>query len=246
MKLLIDADSIIWRAGCVKEANEDSKHGLVCALSNTKLLMNKIINRFPDDEYSVYIGGVDKSNFRYTIYPEYKANRINAPKPVQFDPIRNYLMKYYGAQEVNGEETDDRVSVLQCQMNQSWDPESIPNTMIVSIDKDLNNTPGMHYNYVKDEQYFVDEIQALRNFYLQILTGDRADNVPRVKKGWKQKEAEESIITATTEKELLDIVYKEVYNVLNDNRQAIEFIHRNGRLLWMRREENQLWEIPIF
>ena len=50
-------------------------------------------------------------------------------------------------------------------------------SIIVSIDKDFDQVPGWHYNFVKGEKYYVDDDQGFYNFCAQLLTGDRADNI---------------------------------------------------------------------
>ncbi len=57
----------------------------------------------------------------------------------------------------------------------------LDNTVICSIDKDLQQIPGNHYNFVKKEHSFVTPEEAIQNFYKQILTGDAADNIKGAK-----------------------------------------------------------------
>lgn len=49
--------------------------------------------------------------------------------------------------------------------------------VIVTIDKDLDQVAGWHYNFVKGDFYYVTEPEGVRSFYSQILTGDRVDNI---------------------------------------------------------------------
>ena len=50
--------------------------------------------------------------------------------------------------------------------------------IIASIDKDLNQIPGKHFNWYKDTNkvYDVSDYDGTRLFYKQILTGDTVDN----------------------------------------------------------------------
>jgi 5'-3' exonuclease len=50
----------------------------------------------------------------------------------------------------------------------------------VSIDKDLLQVPGMHYNWVRDEKILVTPEVGLRKLYQQVLTGDGTDNIPGI------------------------------------------------------------------
>src|SRR5690606_25139685 len=58
-------------------------------------------------------------------------------------------------------------------------PEN-PTTVCVSIDKDLRNTPGYHFNLDKSEEpELVTLEEANRGFYQQLLKGDKTvDNIP--------------------------------------------------------------------
>ena len=49
--------------------------------------------------------------------------------------------------------------------------------VIVSLDKDLKQVPGLHYNFVKKEFDTVTPQQGLINFYTQFLVGDTSDNI---------------------------------------------------------------------
>ena len=69
---------------------------------------------------------------------------------------------------VEGEEADDQLSI-RC---------ALKGDTIATIDKDLNNTAGWHYNWQKDDLYCVGKIEADRNFYRQLLVGDSTDNIP--------------------------------------------------------------------
>ena len=50
--------------------------------------------------------------------------------------------------------------------------------VIVGIDKDLLQVPATHYNYVKGELFEIDEYFGWRNFFTQVLVGDATDNIP--------------------------------------------------------------------
>ena len=62
-------------------------------------------------------------------------------------------------------EADDQVTIEYLE-----DPA---NRCIVSIDKDLDQIPGNHYNYRKDLFYEVSEAEAAYNFWVPVLTGDQ-------------------------------------------------------------------------
>ena len=101
----------------------------------------------------------------------YKANRPDN-KPYWYQQIRNYLTEHWDAQVVEGREADDECSI-ECKK----DPE---HTVIATIDKDLDQVPGWHYNYGREEKcwYKVEPDEAEVFFYKQVLMGDSTDNIP--------------------------------------------------------------------
>lgn len=270
---LIDCDPMKYAAGFGCESRDENGLIVVKPIEHGKWFINsmvkKCIQRCESREYQCFVTPMhDKSNFRFDIFPDYKANRKDTRKPYHINALHEHLVTRWRAKESAGEEADDTVSIAHCALNPfGFDfkgadiiPLEYSSSIICSIDKDFNNVPGWHYNPRKDEFYFVSEIDALRNFYLQILTGDATDNIPRIKKGWRQKSAEEKIQKACTEKEMYDIVYEVVYTIIyggdeSDKTRSLtnqqvdseikEFVLRNGRLVWLRRKENEMWELPV-
>ena len=248
--VLIDGDILVYRTGFAtqkmnKETNELEVEPVHHAYYNINSMMEGIFEKTGADAYTCYLTAPGRGNFRFDIFPEYKANRKDTPKPVHFDAIREFLITKYEAEVIEGQEADDSISIAHCKMNPlGFDPE-IRNSIIASIDKDFNNVPGWHYNFVKDEIYYVTETEALRNFYLQILTGDTADGIPRISKGWREKKTKALLMGTEEEKEMYQIVLKEIkLNVNGGEHQADDLLIQRARLVWLRREPNQMWSPP--
>ena len=215
MKALIDADIVAYRVACTLE--DDDAEDFVYARAED--LIDNILVNTEATEYRLFLSG--KNNFRYTIYPEYKAHRPKE-KPFWLEKCRQYLIATFNAEVVDGQEADDALGIAQTE-----------DTIICSIDKDLLMIPGRHYNFVKDEFQEVTNDSGMRHFYMQCLTGDRSDNI----KGIEQigpKKAEKILTGCITEQELFNAV-REAYS--NDT----EFL-MNGRVLWIRRKENEDWK----
>jgi DNA polymerase-1 len=215
MIALIDGDIVAYRVACTLQEDDAADF----AYARTEDLVDQIIVNSEADSFRIFLTG--KDNFRYTIYPEYKAHRPKE-KPHWLQPIREYLMANFNAEVINGQEADDALGI-----NQTGD------TIICSIDKDLLQIPGRHYNFVKDEFTEVDEFQGIHHFYMQCLMGDRSDNIKGIPKVGP-KNAEKILAGKLTEKELFDAV-RDAYG--NDD----EFI-MNARVLWIRRNENEDWK----
>ncbi len=215
MIALIDGDIVAYRVACTLQEDDAADF----AYARTEDLVDQIIVNSEADSFRIFLTG--KDNFRYTIYPEYKAHRPKE-KPYWLQPIREYLVANFNAEVVNGQEADDALGI-----NQTGD------SIICSIDKDLLQIPGRHYNFVKDEFTEVDEFQGIHHFYMQCLMGDRSDNIKGIPKVGP-KNAEKILAGKLTEKELFDAV-RDAYG--NDE----EFI-MNARVLWIRRKEDEDWK----
>ncbi len=109
-----------------------------------------------------------------TIFP-YKGNRDPQHKPRWYQRIRDYLTGEWGAIVVNGREADDECSIIAHECIQAGRQDSY---VIATIDKDLDQIPGEHYNYHKQVFYNQTPIAAARWFYQQCLSGDATDGIP--------------------------------------------------------------------
>jgi len=101
---IIDADHVAFR--CAASAEHETSE-IACARADQ--LMKRILLDLNDPDYELYLGG--EGNFRYKLYPEYKANRIGKYLPRYLQDIREYLVKYWGAKIVNDMEADDMCSI---------------------------------------------------------------------------------------------------------------------------------------
>ena len=113
-------------------------------------------------------------NFRddiATIKP-YKGNRDAAHKPYHYQALRDYLCERYGAAVVEGHEADDEVSILSKLAKAAGEKY-----VVCTIDKDLDQVPGQHYDYLKKVFYWIDDFEAVQLFWRQIITGDSTDNI---------------------------------------------------------------------
>lgn len=140
--------------------------------------MKKLHDNLGDIETLVFIGG--EGNFRKRIDPEYKGNRDPQDKPILFDVARDYMTQL-GAISVPYIEVDDVLSIIQHKSLEKYTNIEDHNTVICSIDKDLNTVPGAHYNIDHAVEYWVTEEEAMYSLFLQVLTGDSSDNIKGIK-----------------------------------------------------------------
>lgn len=210
------------------------------ALGNTKKLIENILEQTGADEYTIFLTG--EGNFREelaTILP-YKGNRTSA-KPHHYTNIQNYLISQWGAVVVPYQEADDEMGILQWEnYTTTITTYGEDDTIICTIDKDLDMIPGWHYNLDKEVKYWVSEWDGIRKFYEQIVTGDRVDNIQGIPGAG----------AARARKVLQDCKYEEEMcrAVMQAYRESgLEYwdFWENANLLWIRRErEQQYWEPP--
>jgi hypothetical protein len=223
-KALIDADYMVYRVGF---SSKDVSSSIACSRLEEQL-MDLVYVKLKCEDYDAFITG--KTNFRYdvaTTHP-YKGNRKSLEKPAHYEALRDKLVSLGATVSVN-QEADDDVGIAST-LDYGW---------IVHVDKDLNQLPGWHYNPIKGEEYFVTVEEGAKSFYLQLLTGDRIDNIVGLN-GIGPVKAAKLLTGLTKDHEL----YQAVRAAYESKEEPVERILENGQLLWLSRYEGQRWEIP--
>ena len=223
MKALIDGDILVYRIGFASENETESIAIARCSEFIEDLIL---FNGF--GEYQGYLTG--KTNFRndIAVTAPYKGNRKSA-KPKHYQLLRDYMESAWSFTMIEDQEADDAIGIAAYEME-------VGEYCICSIDKDLDMLRGDHYNFVKDERYFITEEEGIKNFYKQLLMGDRVDNIIGIK-GIGTVKAERLLKECKNENEM----YLAILEAYEGN---AERVLENGRLLWIRRQHNQLWTPP--
>ena len=225
--ILIDGDIFAYRAAFSCE-DQDVEDALDKVDDLIQWAIYSCILEYDVEDYQVFLTG--KGNFRYDIAVthEYKGNRKDVEKPQHLEAIRKHMVKNWEAIVSAGEEADDLIGIAAT--------EGGKESIVVSIDKDMLQIPCRHYNPNKKEFTVVSDFDGLKFFYTQILTGDRADNIKGLY-GVGPKKAEKMLADCKTEADM----YEEcLHQYGGEEDRVIE----NARLLWLRREPDQLWEPP--
>lgn len=225
MIALIDSDIVCYRVGFA--SNDDAESAALDTLDGfiTDLMVEHKLDKCMQFEF--YLTG--KKNYRndIAVTKPYKGNRKGKDKPVHLQALRDHLVSAWDAIVSDGCEADDLLSIRQHQLGDD--------SVIVSLDKDLNMVPGWHYNFVKDDLYYVDPAEGMHNFYTQLLTGDMTDNIQGVYRCGPKK-AEKLLADCSTEQEYWDVCLEEH----GSYDRALE----DARLLWMQTVEGELWLPP--
>ena len=226
---LLDSDIICYRVGFASE--DVSEHFALARV--TELVQDVVFVQLECKEYKAYITG--RGNFRNEIAKTvpYKGNRKDMKKPIHYDAIRKHLQEKLGAELIEGMEADDAIAIAATELGDK--------SIIVSIDKDLDQVAGLHYNFVKQELYEVTEQEGTLNFYKQILTGDRVDNIIGIK-GIGPAKASKLLKDCSNALEMYDVCVK-AYNDAGED--GVERVTENANLLWLLRHKDQRWEKPV-
>jgi len=224
MIALLDADLFVWRVGATTNEEEE-----FVSLTRVDELITRILSDLNTTEYVMYLSSQDKSNFRYKIDPEYKAHRADVPKPKHFNLLREHLISKWKADVIFGMEADDALGIRQRE-----------DTVIVSLDKDLDQIPGLHFNFVKQSLYSITEEQGRYHFWWQMLVGDVADNIKCVS-GIGKVRANKYLEGCETDSDFFCVVgnlYAKDYDDPEDR------LLRNGKLLYILQEPNTTFTFP--
>lgn len=226
MLALIDSDTLCYASAAMAEGQSPQ---LACW--NAEAGLESLLTRLNNPPFKLFVTG--EGNFRYQIYPEYKANRLKMKRPEFLQDVKDHLIQRYDAVNAEGCEADDLLGVEQM-ANEAAGVES----MIVSIDKDLDQISGWHYSpeitrrgvTVKAaRRYLVSPFDGLRFFYQQLLTGDPTDNIKGVL-GVGKKGAGKLLDGLDNEQALFDAV-RSAYG-------CDEELELNAKVLWIWKKEN--------
>ena len=169
MKILCDADFIVYKSCAAAETEIDFGNDVILVTSNfsdaysaTKRELTKLQNKlgaFAD----VILFFSDSENFRKKILPEYKGHR-NRKKPCGYKRVINALRKEYKVILKPELEADDALGVYATKY---------PGNIIASPDKDMRQIPGKLYNF--EETITIEPDAGAKWHLIQTMAGDQTD-----------------------------------------------------------------------
>lgn len=231
-------------------------------------MIDGILRDTEASEFRLFLSDSAENNFRYQIDPTYKANRV-APKPVHLEDLKEHLIVRWGARIAHGMEADDALGINQhfewvdfgmaCPKPEgAWFlgspmcPEAYGTTVVCSIDKDLLQIPGLHYNFVKKEKILVTPEDGLLSFYRSILIGDVADNIKgvygigpakaaKILPKWESEHVAVAAIVGAYMAGLYVAKFGKKANQIYPGleKEAKDIIRRNGQLLKIKQSEEE-------
>ena len=227
---LIDGDIVAYRCAATCKGEDPSE--IACIRADS--LIRQILETLGCPDYWLFLSG--QTNFRYAIYPNYKANRRDVVRPKWLQPTREYLCVEWRADVTDGIEADDAIGIKHTELTAvNFNP------IICSLDKDFRQIAGEHYNFVKEELSQVSELDAIRNFYKQLVLGDKGDHIPGFDGVFRQKPT----IYINTVFDEIDLATspKMMYNIVRSCYKTPDLM-RNAQCLYIRRKEGEEWEFP--
>lgn len=174
MKCLVDTDVLVYQAANAATTIMEADHGddfvlfPTVSLGEATTIFDHLVEQIRDmtEADELYFALSAPSNFRKTLYADYKANR-KGDRPMAYSHLREHAVDKYSAEWLPELEGDDMIGI-----------NSGPGTVIWSIDKDMRTLPGLHVDLSTGDIIDISEADALRNWMTQVLTGDAADNYP--------------------------------------------------------------------
>jgi hypothetical protein len=199
------------------------------AVNALNLTVDAAVREAKCDSREIFLSPEGNDNFRYKIYPEYKANRAKLVKPTHYKTLRNHAIKHMGAVVADGLEADDMLTIRANELG-------IDRWTMVTNDKDLQQTPGLHYDWRKKTLHEVDRDTAMKCLYTQVLTGDSIDNIKGCP-GIGPAKARDALRDCEDEWEMLETckwLYLKAYDF--DEAEAMKDLKLNVRLVRMLQE----------
>lgn len=231
--VIIDGYGFIFRAFFSLRDFKTSSNQPIGAVYGFINMLLKVLNTF-SPQYVIVVFDSGKKSFRSDIYPDYKANRKEAPEDLkpQFNIVREavkaFNIKYT---EVNGFEADDLIATYSrlCKQKDM-------HTIVISSDKDLMQLAedGVVDFYDPMKNKFIKEKDVELKFgvkpsqivdFLSIV-GDASDNIPGIA-GIGEKGAVELLSEYST----LENIYQNLDNISKKRlKNALEQFKENAFL----------------
>lgn len=241
MTLIIDGDWLVYVACCASENDirwDEWIHTLHADPVDIRDMITGRINQWKEKtgDSDVMLCFSSYPTFRHDIYPDYKANRMGKRKPLGLRDATDWAKAEYQHHVMEGLEADDVMGLLLT-------GSTLPNPILVSIDKDMRTVPGRLL--VEDELVLTSKHEANVNWMTQALTGDSTDNYPGLK-GFGPKTAAKLLDGA----ESLAAMWDRVVGAYKKNGQTFGDALLNARLARILRHgdydyinrEVKLWE----
>lgn len=171
--LLIDGDLSCYQAGTIVEKNVQWATWLWTRHADLDEAIAILDAQFDDlrtqtEADRIIVALTDDVNWRKSVLPTYKWNRVKTPKPVVHAALREYVHEKYETFQRPGLEGDDVLGILHTRTKEPGEE-----TVLWSIDKDMLQIPGKHWR--ENGLIEVHKVDGAFLHMMQTLTGDTTD-----------------------------------------------------------------------
>lgn len=230
---------------------EPVSHALEIVRSSLASISAEVAEQFKSSALGqklILSGSTNWRNKVATLLP-YKGNRDPSHKPVHYKAIRDYLVSAHSAVVTEDREADDAVATHAAYLRHEGDTAYC----VASIDKDLDQIPGHHYDYLKKVFYYIDAESAARSFWQQVLSGDSTDNIGGV---WKlgPKKAQALVADWYAQGLSPQCIWEAVVDEYAGSYSKMKCPYadksphdvalENARLLYLQQKPDELWQPP--
>ena len=203
--LLVDGDILAYKAAASAEHEirwEENLWTLHSDLRDAQRIfyeqVDAINDALPNDRMIFALSPL--INYRYRIWPEYKANRKDKRRPMCLQALKEWMSSEYETFQRPDIEADDVLGIL------ATSPYIVKGRkIVVSVDKDFKGVPCEYYNTNEGQLVEITEPQANKWHMLQTLMGDSADGYPGCPK-CGPKGAEKVLADAETYEDMWPLV----------------------------------------
>ena len=184
---LFDADVLAYRFGYSGVVDLDFGDGDLATLEDPDEAMRKSLLHVEevtedcgcDDVILCWSDAAPYNNFRLDVDCTYKWKRNRNDRPGNYQAVRDGLTDRFESIERPRLEADDVMGILQTAPGNTVVRQQLlrgGETIIISVDKDMLQIPGLHYNPVTRKRTLVKKIDGDHLHMLQTIMGDTVDN----------------------------------------------------------------------
>lgn len=173
---LLDADVITYQASASaqRDYGDSIWTDLSGAIEDAITQINKEIEQAECDSCILVYSPQNGTNWRKLVMPMYKMHRKAQPKPICYNDLRVELEKRFDHVSIDWLEGDDVFHMLN---------HKIPNSVVVSIDKDMYTLPEVDYlrPHTMAWPEWTSQAKADHFWLYQVLIGDTTDGYKGLK-----------------------------------------------------------------
>lgn len=209
------------------------------ALNNVKTLMKRLADANGLNDFDLQVFLSEGKCFRHRIAKTrpYKGNRDEARRPTYEKEIKRFIKENYDTYVAVDEEADDLMGIAATK----YGPHE---SILITLDKDLDQIPGLKYNWLHEVGYEIDENRAWYNLCIQIMAGDSTDNIPGLPGIGPGKAAKALHGLEDNPQAMMEEVIRQ-YQMHSGKDDWAEYLKEQGRLVYIRRKPGEMWEPPI-